>query len=248
MKFQASNQNYVIAPLKIKGYKVSVSFCSLRARTNMRRSKSNKQSKVIQRSFWSRSNELRHGGGIGKGKRKTSRPLERRKPIHLVMRSSQAKGIYSLKGMNRERQIESLVYSTAAKYGIKIASFANVGNHLHLLLQFQNRELFKNWLKTATGKIARLVTQARKGKPFGKFWDDLVFTRLIRSWRDAEYTRNYVIANAFEGQYTKWVRDLFLWQTKHQMELKRQSRNSAGSKKKIARSSERRQLNLAGCS
>lgn len=184
---------------------------------------SNKQKKELeQSSLLKLSRELRHGGCIGKGRRKGARPLERRKLIHLVMRSKKARGKYSLKGLQREQQIHSLVYQQATRYGVRIASFANVGNHLHILLRFQSRHLFQNWLKLITGKIARLVTQARKGQAFGRFWDGLAFTRLIKSRTDGERVLSYVMANSFEGEFNKWVRDLFLWQANHQRELKRQ--------------------------
>lgn len=149
------------------------------------------------------------------------------------MRSKRARGEYSLKGLQREHQIEKLIYNKANRYGVAIATFANVGNHIHILLKFENRKLFRIWLKTITGQIARLVTKARKGRPFGRFWDELAFTRVIRSWVDAQHTRDYVIANAFESRYTKWVRDLFLWQAQHWREVRPKKQHAHATKNLI---------------
>ena len=77
------------------------------------------------------------------------------------------------------KRIESLIEQNARHYGIKVFRFVNVGNHLHLLVKFQDRSGIQNFLRIVTGKIALWITQAKKGNKKGKFWDHLCFTRVI---------------------------------------------------------------------
>ena len=75
-----------------------------------------------------------YGGELLKTRkgRSTGRPLDTRNTMHLILRSTKAKGEWSFwKPMNKEH-IKSIVQKFSSKYGIKVLSFANVGNHLHL--------------------------------------------------------------------------------------------------------------------
>ncbi len=48
--------------------------------------------------------------------------------------------------------------------------------------------------------IARQVTKARRGKPFGKFWSFLIFSRLLTSWRgEFEIVKAYIEKNTLEA-------------------------------------------------
>ena len=74
--------------------------------------------------------ELQHGGILSKGRRKTARPMDPKRPLHLVLRSSRAKGPWSLLHPKNERRVKHELEVTSAKYGIRVYRFANVGNHL----------------------------------------------------------------------------------------------------------------------
>ena len=114
-----------------------------------------------------------------KGKRKTKRPLFKNKSVHLVFKSSKAVGKFSLFQFNQ--QIKSLLLKRSKTDYFQILDFVNMGNHLHCHLKLHDVKKFKNFLKVFPGLIAKLVTKAKKGKPFGKFWDSLVFSRVLTS-------------------------------------------------------------------
>src|SRR4051812_13041406 len=101
-------------------------------------------------------NRLAHGGSLNAGKRKQRRPLDPKRSIHLVLRSTRAKGPWSLKRF--EIKIRSLLYREASRRNVKIYQYANSGNHLHLLLKARTLLGFQQFLKTTSGLIARLVT------------------------------------------------------------------------------------------
>lgn len=142
-----------------------------------------------------------HGHETQKGRRKLFRPLDTRKPLHLVFRSDRAKGPWSLKRFKHIEQIRRLTYTLARKNQVKIIQYANGGNHLHLLVHAKDRNGFKRFTRTLTGLIARLVTGAKKGSPIpGKFWNSLFFSRVIEWGRAYFAAKYYVIQNELESE------------------------------------------------
>lgn len=142
-----------------------------------------------------------HGGAIDQGKRKLKRPLDPRKPVHLVLKSSHAKGKLSLLGFKNRPRIEIIVRERARQFGIKLHDWQNVGNHLHLVASFKRRENLQDFLRTIAALIARHVTGARRGKPFGKrFWDRLAFSRVIFGRVGFGHARSYVVKNRIEAE------------------------------------------------
>ena len=147
-----------------------------------------------------------HGGELNQGRRKLYRPFDPRRPLHLTLRSERARGAWSMLDHKNARRVRHLVYRFAEKNGVKIHKYANSGNHLHLLVQSKRHEDFKAFLKTITGLIARAITGARKGKPAGKFWDSLAWSRVVNWGRDFKGVVDYILINEMEGA-TVWRRE-----------------------------------------
>lgn len=96
--------------------------------------------------------------------------------------------------------VERTARSLAKKYGIKIYEFANVGNHVHLLIKLSHRFTFSPFMRALSGTIALKVTGANKLKGLKKkFWDYRPWTRIVE-WKKA-YTiaKDYVIQNHLEA-------------------------------------------------
>src|SRR4051812_25434268 len=90
----------------------------------------------------SRKGRTTHGGGDAKkntGKRKRERPLDSRKPVHLVLKSRLAREGLSLRAYRNRLVVDRILIENARKFGITVHDKANVGNHLHLVLGLQNR-------------------------------------------------------------------------------------------------------------
>jgi len=64
--------------------------------------------------------------------------------------------------------VAELVYGTAKKYGVTIYKFANVGNHLHLLIKISRISRWAAFIRELTGRIAQVAT-AQLGLS-GRFW------------------------------------------------------------------------------
>ncbi|MEK7357698.1 MAG: transposase [Bdellovibrionota bacterium] len=115
------------------------------------------------------------------------------------MRSTKAKGRFSFR--NHQVTVKRIIETSAGRSNIKIHKVANVGNHLHLLISFKTRKSFQRFMREISGIIARKVTGARKGKPFGKFWDLLAHSRVVTGLRGFRAALNYVFLNQVEGQF-----------------------------------------------
>ena len=140
-----------------------------------------------------------HGGSLSKGVRKLSRPLDRKRPVHLVFKSSSARGALSFLRPDHRLAVDRIIAKRAKQFAVKIHGKEVMSNHIHLVASFSNRTLFQNFMRTVSALIARHVTGARRGRPFGKrFWDDLLFSRVVSGRRDFRGLTSYLQKNQIE--------------------------------------------------
>jgi putative transposase len=158
-----------------------------------------------QSSFPLKKTKLHYGGELLKTRqgRAHGRPLAVRKTMHLVLRSSKAKGEWSFKRPDNEKKIRALIEKFGKKYGVKILSLAVVGNHLHFHIKLGSRHLYAPFIKALTGSIAMAVTRTSRWKKSGetrlKFWDYRPFTRIVVGLRAILHLRDYIAVNQLEG-------------------------------------------------
>ena len=141
-----------------------------------------------------------HGGREALGKRKTARPFSPKAPVHVVLKSSRAKGVWSLKHRKNQSRISSMIYVYAYRFKVHVYRFANVGDHIHLLVKAGDRKDLADYLRVLAGRIAITVSGARKyAKQIGKFWDQLCWSRLVSWGKDFHFVQRYVYANELEA-------------------------------------------------
>src|SRR3989338_8692019 len=151
-----------------------------------------------QLEFFNERLRLDFGGSSLKGNAKKARPLDRKKPIHLVMRSSIAKGEKSF--LRNGKRVRGIVRRQAKRFGVRIYEFAVVGNHFHLLVRITTPQTFKGFLRAVSGLIARAILGAERGAKKGiKFWDARPFTRIVEWGRGYAHAKAYVIQNRLEA-------------------------------------------------
>jgi len=125
-----------------------------------------------------------HGGNLSLGRRKVQRPLSFKKSICVVLSSQKARGQFSLASAPARLGVQKIIRRQGQKFGVRVEAIQNLGSRLQLKLRIKNRKNFQNFLRSTSAMIARYVTGARRGKPFGKFWDHLAFTFVCRPpWR-----------------------------------------------------------------
>lgn len=135
-----------------------------------------------------------HGGTSLKKRRKLARPLTPGAVTHLVLKSSKTQGRLSFYW--HKQLVHRLMKEKARKFFVEILDFVNMGNHLHIKVRFKDKLRFQQFLKSYTALLARIITGARKGRPFGRFWDGLAYTRVLTSKFEELGLRGY-----FEGNH-----------------------------------------------
>jgi REP element-mobilizing transposase RayT len=131
-----------------------------------------------------------HGGELLKGKRKGFRPLNSKRPLHLVLRSQAVLKHGSFHKHNR--LLKSLLALYTKKYKVHVYDVAVCTNHIHLVVRFAVRGEFQNFLRVFCGQVAQRISNA-KG-----FWLHRPFTRVLEWGRDLQKALAYVTQNELE--------------------------------------------------
>ena len=94
--------------------------------------------------------------------------------------------------------VNKIITAAAVKHGLTIYKFANVGNHLHLVLKIPDRPSWRRFIREITGRIAAFVKE--KTKTSDSFWLHRPFTRIVRGWKKAfRLALDYVHFNQLEA-------------------------------------------------
>ena len=118
---------------------------------------------------------------------KKKRSFHSKLALHVVMRSTQARGERSL--FRHNQAIARMLQAQAERQSVKIYAVANAGNHLHLLVQAPAREQLSGFLRAISGRIAQLVAIG---------WDARPFSRIVSWGRDFKNVARYIGMNANE--------------------------------------------------
>lgn len=132
---------------------------------------------------------------------KTKRPLSSKLPIHVVLRSSRAKGDLSFRHPRYFAMVQTTIRDIAHRYGIRLYETANVGNHLHLLVKLPHVRRWKPFIRELCGTLARKILglKGRNSTKF-EFWDQRPFTRIVDGWNRAyRIVKDYIVMNKLEG-------------------------------------------------
>ncbi|MGZ3710520.1 MAG: hypothetical protein ACXVBE_02135 [Bdellovibrionota bacterium] len=140
-----------------------------------------------------------HGGVVRKGQRKRARFIDVSRPLHLVFRASKARGALSFLHRRHKGLIHLLLLDAAERYEIKIYNYVNVGNHIHLLIKGRTREALRAFLRVFPQRLMFQVTGAAKGKARGRFFDEIVYSRVVNWGREFVRMKEYFWKNMLEA-------------------------------------------------
>lgn len=136
------------------------------------------------------------GGSLHQGRRKTARPICAKKSLHVVLRSEIARGEWYLLLPANAKLLKQLLTLYSLRFSVTIYSFANVGNHCHLLLRAKSKEGLRNFLRVFAGQLAQRITGTRPGKPLKtSFWSVIAFSRIVEWGRGFATAKNYLFKN-----------------------------------------------------
>ncbi len=164
--------------------------------------------KAKQQSFF-KLNEKPYGGVLQKRRsgRCGPRPLDTKNTMHLILKSSKAIGPWSFRSSSNEKRIKEIIRKFSSKFGVKILSLANVGNHLHFQIKLTNRFTYAPFIRAVTAAISMAVTGHNRwhstvGKnktKLKKFWDYRPFSRVVFGRQGFLTLRDYININQLEG-------------------------------------------------
>ena len=123
--------------------------------------------------------------------------------MHIVLKSLKAKGAWSFRRYENKIRINNLINKFSIRYGVKIHSAANVGNHIHLHIKLSNRHIYRAFIRGLTSAIAMAITGFNRwNKPpagWNGFWDYRPFSRIIVSFKEYLNLKDYIYINRLEG-------------------------------------------------
>lgn len=96
-----------------------------------------------------------HGGSLSIKKRKTKRPLSRKNPFHVTLRSDFAKGKRSL--LRHKNLIYKIIGKASRRFNVKVYEQSICGNHIHLLVKSHYKINLQNFFRVVAGHIAQQI-------------------------------------------------------------------------------------------
>lgn len=134
-------------------------------------------------------NGTSHGGELSKGKRRIRRPLKEGEPLHLVLKSNRAFGRKSLLHPANRKALQRYTRRFVFRFRIRLYSFANVGNHIHIVIRVNDRKAYTSFITALTGTISKMIFKT------AGMWDLRPFTRVAEFGRELAIVKKYVIKN-----------------------------------------------------
>ncbi|OFZ14866.1 MAG: hypothetical protein A2Z20_04560 [Bdellovibrionales bacterium RBG_16_40_8] len=165
-------------------------------------------------------------GGMLRNRRcgRGRRPISIIYSMHIVLRSTLARGKWSFAGDQNREMIRYVLAKHATTCAVKLIATGNAGNHLHLRIQVASREQYIHFIRAVTGEIALKIKKiihperelARSKKhELGcapdessseqislkekNFWDRRPFSSIVGTLRYATRLTDYIKINQLEG-------------------------------------------------
>jgi hypothetical protein len=153
--------------------------------------------------FFENYKDTRHGGELAVGKRKSHRPIATDRPIHLVLKSSEANPLNNGKRCSllnpTNRMLGKIIHEQAVKYGVRIVQeIALNWSHAHIAILVPSRQAYKSFIRTLAARIVKYLSQITKRNLAGLF-DLLPFTRVLNRGESPRDLKGYFDDNAQEA-------------------------------------------------
>ena len=153
-----------------------------------------------------------HGGALSIGKRRSRRPLSTKEAHHVTLRSEFAVGDRSL--LRHRPLIEAVIKKASRRFNIKVYRQAICRNHIHLLVKGKRRTDLQNFFRVFAGHIAQGILALHPLKPDDggasgrqkgcaknkrKFWQMLIYSRVLTWGREFKTVARYILQNTLEA-------------------------------------------------
>ena len=153
-----------------------------------------------------------YGGVLRKRSRgRGARSVSTRYSMHLVLRSSLARGVWSFVRPKNRAMIKSVLAKQARAAHAELLGVGNAGNHLHLRVKFQSRKQYLYFIRAVAGEIALHIKKIQRPRtilncsstsntPLNRnFWDHRPFSSIVSSLKYVARLKDYIEINHIEG-------------------------------------------------
>jgi REP element-mobilizing transposase RayT len=131
---------------------------------------------------------LSFGGSELKGRRKSARPLDSKRPTHIILKATNP---YHL--LRHRRIVNETIEQCSRKFGVRVYESAVQADHIHLGVKIPSRFLYRAWIRALTSILVRKVV--------GLKWHLRPYTK-IGSWgRQFNTLIQYIRANQECGDF-----------------------------------------------
>lgn len=143
---------------------------------------------MTKNRFFERDLSLEFGGSLLVGKRHGTRPLNGKKPIHLVLK---ARDPWLL--LRNRKLVEHIFAKYAQKFGVKLYRLGVHSDHTHASVRSASRAQYNAFVRAVTAELVRLISGLR--------WALRPYTRIGEWGRDFRNVLRYIERNILEGNF-----------------------------------------------
>ena len=129
--------------------------------------------------------------------------FSRHHPVHITLRTAGGVGY-----MRRQRVVDALEEAfrqARVRFGMRVVHYSIQGNHLHILVEAENRESLARAMQGLSIRIAKTLN--RLFNRTGRVWADRYHSHVLRTRREAANALRYVLGN-FARHARQWGNDV----------------------------------------
>ena len=131
-------------------------------------------------------------GGDKKGVPHLLRPdLARRHPVHVTLKARS--GVGHLRRQVCVKAIERAFLAARERFGLRLAHYSVQGNHLHLIVEAEDRQALSRGMQGLTIRLARGLNRALRRS--GKLFADRYHAHVLEGPREVAHALRYVLQN-----------------------------------------------------
>ena len=117
--------------------------------------------------------------------------LARRHPVHVTLKARA--GVGYLRGQVCVNAIDKAFLAGRARFGLRLAHYSVQGNHLHLIVEAEDKQALSRGLQGLTIRLARGLNRALRRS--GKLFADRYRAHVLQSPREVAHALRYVLQN-----------------------------------------------------
>jgi hypothetical protein len=146
---------------------------------------------------------LEYGGSLLRGRRKSRRPLDKKRSVHLVLKASD-----TMRLICQTHLIKSTINKYSKRFAVKVYSIAVHCDHIHIHLKIFSRATYNRWIRTITSRLVALIDGLR--------WSLRPYSRVVDWGKPFFRVKAYLEYNQQEAHFIKNAHfSIKLWLNEH---------------------------------